>query len=237
MTRDTEGFGRPNMTQVQLEVRGRPPLRVRLTVLMPSPPAPPRLHPPSCPSTHSRPQLTLPSAHSLPPPTPNSPIQPHPNSTRTPALEHQSARPHRSRCGRVASGRPPTHRRRHNPHHHKHGWQGRLGALTRLSIRIIPSIRPDCSRRSTQSNFYNKVQDFGNFLLHDCILNLTAFSSADQRPAPAPSGEISAPRPAPRGAPGLARADGASPGSRSPGHPPGLFCPGLTRGLGWHARE
>ena len=189
---------------------------------------PPQTHPPIRP---------FPSR--LPPPTPNSPIHPHPNSTRTTAL--RSARPLRSRGGRVASGRLPSHRRRRHPHHHKHGWQGRLGALTRLSIQIFPSIRPDCSRRSTQSNFYNKVQDFGNFLRHDCILNLTAFSSADQRPAPAPSGEISASRPAPRGAPGLARADRVSSGSRSPGHPPGLFCreicPGLTRGLGWHARE
>ena len=49
----------------------------------------------------------------------------------------------------------------------------------------------------------------------------------NQRPAPrAPE------RPA-----GLARAAQASPGSRSTGHPPDLFCPGLTRGLGCHARE
>ena len=45
----------------------------------------------------------------------------------------------------------------------------------------------------------------------------------------------SAPRPAPPSAPGLARADRAK--SRPPGHPPDLFCSGLTRGLGWHARE
>ena len=41
----------------------------------------------------------------------------------------------------------------------------------------------------------------------------------------------SAPRPAPPSAPGLARA------SRSPDHPPDLFCPGLNRGQGWHVRE
>ena len=33
-----------------------------------------------------------------------------------------------------------------------------------------------------------------------------------------------------------AKLEAASPGSRSPGRPPDLFCPGLTRGLGWHAR-
>ena len=53
----------------------------------------------------------------------------------------------------------------------------------------------------------------------------------------APPGEISAPRPAPPGAPGLARADRAWPGSRSPGHPADLLCPGLARGLGWHALD
>ena len=47
---------------------------------------------------------------------------------------------------------------------------------------------------------------------------------------------ISASRPASPGAPGLARADLTLPGSRSPGHPPYLFCPGLTRGLGWNGR-
>ena len=54
---------------------------------------------------------------------------------------------------------------------------------------------------------------------------------------PAPADEISAPRPAPPSAQGLARANRASPGSRSPGHVPYLFCPGFTGGLGWHARE
>ena len=50
-------------------------------------------------------------------------------------------------------------------------------------------------------------------------------------------GGTSAPRPAPPGAPGLSRADLASPWSRSPGHLPDRCCPGLARGLGWHARE
>ena len=66
-------------------------------------------------------------------------------------------------------------------------------------------------------------------------------------PRPAPPCEISAPRPAPPGeisAP-CQRTSRASPGwtglclrhdPPSPGRPPDLFCPGPTRGLGWHAR-
>ena len=69
---------------------------------------------------------------------------------------------------------------------------------------------------------------------------------ADQRPAPCAADQrpgrnqcpaLRAPgQPGPRPRPGL-RVDRASPGSRSPGHQPDLFCPGLTRALGWHARE
>ena len=60
---------------------------------------------------------------------------------------------------------------------------------------------------------------------------------AKSAPPPRAPGRNQRPRPAPSGAPGLARADWTSPGSRSPGHPPDLFCPDLIRGLGWHARE
>ena len=56
-----------------------------------------------------------------------------------------------------------------------------------------------------------------------------ALGGADQRPAPRAPGRNQ--RPAPPSAPRLAWA------SRSPGHPPELFCPGLIPGLGWHARE
>ena len=67
----------------------------------------------------------------------------------------------------------------------------------------------------------------------DCGQGWQGRSEALSRaPRPAPPTEISAPRPAPPG-----RADRASPRSRVLGHPPDLFCPGPTRGQGWHARE
>ena len=58
-----------------------------------------------------------------------------------------------------------------------------------------------------------------------------ALGGADQHPAPRAPGQNQ--RPAPR----APERPGSRPGFTIPGHPPDIFCPGLTRGQGYHARE